>query len=296
MNNPKYSIPAPGERCAYPQQFVAKRAALLFDRIYKPQLFTPQMGFYDGIPPDLLFDIPNTTDHFNTTFEKFRPDLFKKDAISNQMNESIPTADSVLKIFNDFELRVRVESFRLSGYTVTPVYQSQQRFFLDYPSGNNIVYQGALENLPEIIEDQVSWEQVIEFRSDKDAIRKYRALRLWLEYSLSAKSVEHARDLIAQRIEDYEWVIHKHGLKTTTGALSSIFSWEGLISLGAGVSIGAALGGAVWSALTGALFTVGRTSVWVAERMIEMQDIKRGPDAAVALICDAKRLVKSDNI
>jgi hypothetical protein len=26
-----------------------------------------------------------------------------------------------------------------------------------------------------------------------------------------------------------------------------------------------------------------------------MQDIKRGPDAAVALICDAKRLVKKDS-
>jgi hypothetical protein len=80
-----------------------------------------------------------------------------------------------------------------------------------------------------------------------------------------------------------------------TGALSSIFSWEGLVSLGTGIGIGAALGGAVWSALTGALFTVGKASVWVAERMIAMQDIKRGPDAAVALICDAKRLVKKDS-
>ena len=192
-------------------------------------------------------------------------------------------------------MRIRVESYRLSGYFVTPVYERQERYLLEYPSGNTLVYQAALENLPEIIEDHVSWEQVLEFRSDEEAIRKYRELRLWLEYSLSAQSVEHARDLIAHRIEEYEWAIRKHGLKTATGALSSIFSWKGLISLGTGVSMGAALGGPVWSALTGALFSVGGASVWVAARMIEMQDIQRGPDSAVALICDAKRLVRRES-
>jgi hypothetical protein len=288
MNNLRLSTPAPGERCACPQELVAKRAALLFDRIYKPQT----LSFDDSIPSSLLFDVPNTSDHFNTTWDKFRQELFKKNAISNHMREKIPTADEVANIIFEFALRVRVESFRLAGYTITPVYNSQQRFFLDYPSGKNIVYQAAVENLPEIIEDQVSWEQVIEFRSDKDAIRKYRALRLWLEYSLSAKSVKHARDLIARGIEDYEWAIRKHGLKTATGALSSIFSWKGLISITAGMGVSAAVGGPVWSALTGAIFTVGRATVWVAERMIERQDIERAPDAAVALICDAKQLVR----
>jgi hypothetical protein len=193
---------------------------------------------------------------------------------------------------DEMYVRVRVECFRLAGQPVTPLYEKQQRYYLDYPSGKTLSYQAALENLPEIIEGQVSWQQILEFRSDKEAIRKYRELRLWLEYSLSAQSVEHARDLIAHRIEDYEWAIRKHGLKTATGALSSIFSWKGLMSVGAGVSIGAALGGPVWSVLTGTLLTVGRASVWVAERMIEMQDIERGPDSVVALICDAKRLVR----
>jgi len=202
------------------------------------------------------------------------------------------TADDALTWINEYEVRVRMEGFRLAGYpNVTPVYESQQRYFSDYPSGNTVVYQAALENLPEIIEDDVSWEQILEFRSDKEAIRKYRELRLWLEHSLSAQSIEHARDLIAHKIEDYEWTIRKHGLKMATGALSSIFSWKGIISVGAGVGIGAALGGPVWSALTGAVLTVGKASVWVAERMIERQDIQRGPDSAVALICDAKRLV-----
>lgn len=288
MSNPKYSIPAPGERCACPQPLVAKRAALLFDRIY----VMPWIDRRTSIPSSIKFDIPKVDELMNTLWEKLKNQIIFN---SPKLNQPISTftADDMSKIFDELVLQIRVECFRLSGHSVTPVYESQERYLLDYPSGNTMVYQAALENLPEIIEDHVSWEQILDFRSDEEAIRKYRELRLWLEYSLSAQSVEHARVLIARRIEDYEWAIRKHGLKTTTGALSSIFSWEGLISAGAGAGIGAALGGPVWSALTGALFTVGRASVWVAERMIEMQDIKRGPDAAVALICDAKRLVST---
>ena len=287
MNNSKLGIPTPNERCACPQQYVVKRAALLFDRIYKPWL-----SHDDNIPSSLLFEISNNRSYFNTAWEKLLKELFKEENMSKDIPRNIPTAGETLNVINEFELRVRVESFRMAGYTVTPVYNSQQRFFLDYPSGNNIVYQAALENLPDIIEDQVSWEQILEFRSDNDAIRKYRALRLWLEHSLSAQSVEHARDLVASSIEDYEWAIRKHGLKTITGALSSIFSLKGLLSFTAGAGVGVAMGGPIWSALTGAIFTIGRTSVWVAERMIERQDIERAPDAAVALICDAKQLVR----
>jgi hypothetical protein len=294
MNNPKYNtkynIPTPGERCACPQPRVAKRAALLFDRIY----VWPWIDKRTIIPSSIKFDVPKVDDLMNTRWNELKDQLLHNSPkLKNPI--SMFTADDTSNIIDELFVRIRVECLWLSGHSVTPVYERQERYLSDYPIGNTLVYQAALENLPEIIEDDVSWSQIIEFRSDKDAIRKYRELRLWLEYSLSAKSVEHARDLIASRIEDYEWAIRKHGLKTTTGALSSIFSWEGLISLGAGAGIGAALGGAVWSALTGALFTVGRASVWVAERMIELQDIKRGPDAAVALICDAKRLVRSDN-
>jgi len=248
-----------------------------------------------NIPSDIKFDIPRVDELMNTLWNKLKRQIIFN---SPKLKEPISTftADDMSNIIDELFVRVRVECFRLSGYSVTPVYERQERYLLDYPSGNTLVYQAALENLPDIIEDHVSWEQIIEFRSDKEAIRKYRELRLWLEYSLSAQSVEHARDLIARRIEDYEWAIRKHGLKTTTGALSSIFSWEGLISVGAGIGIGGALGGPVWSALTGALITVGRASVWVAERMIEMQDIKHGPDAAVALIYDAKRLVQREGI
>ncbi len=206
----------------------------MFDRIYVP----PWWDRRDNIPSWVKFDFPKIDEYFEAQFETIKKQLlFNSPKLKRPI--SAFTADDMSNIFDEVFVRVRVECYRLSGYSVTPVYERQERYLLDYPSGNTLVYQAALENLPEIIEDHVSWEQILEFRSDEEAIRKYRELRLWLEYSLSAQSVEHARDLIARRIEDYEWSIRKHGLKTTTGALSSIFSWEGLISVGAGVCIGA---------------------------------------------------------
>ena len=291
MNRSKYGRPAPGERCAFPQRQVAKRAALLFDRICVPSWRDRE----ESIPSCLQFDLPDY-EQKHEVWDRVKYQLFEEYKKSKcRENEVLYTIDGILmddldKFLDEFEVRLWVEHFRLSGRPVTPVYNSQQRFASDYPPGNGIAYQAALENIPEIVEDHVSWEQILQFRSDEKAIRKYRELRFWLEYSLTAQSLEHAKDLIAHKIEDYEWAIHKHGLETVTGALSSIFGWKGLASVGAGLGIGAAIGEPVWSALTGALVIIGRVSVWVAERAIEREAIERGPDSGVALICDAKHL------
>ena len=71
MNKPKYNTPAPGERCAYPQKRVVKRAALLFDRIYVP----PWRADRDSTPSYIKFDVPNITEYFNILFEKLKQPL-----------------------------------------------------------------------------------------------------------------------------------------------------------------------------------------------------------------------------
>jgi hypothetical protein len=147
MSNPKYSIPEPGERCACPQPRVAKRAALLFDRIYVP----PWRDRRDNIPSCVKFDVPKTDEYFEAQFETIKKQiLFNSPKLKKPI--STFTADDMSNIIDKLFVRVRVECFRLSGYSVTPVYERQERYLLDYPSGNTLVYQAALENLPKIIE------------------------------------------------------------------------------------------------------------------------------------------------
>lgn len=291
LSKRKYGPPAVGERCSYPQAGTIKRSALLFDRICVPDWRDPE----EEIPAHLRIDLPGN-EQKQETWDEVRDGFFeeyKNSKLGNsEMLNDVPgimIAD-IERFVDEFQVRLWVEQFRLAGHIVTPVYNTEQSFSASYPSGKGIAYQAALENIPEIVEDGVTWEQVAEFRSDEDAIRKYRNLRLWLEDTLTSRSVNHARDQIAQKIEEYEWAIRKHGLMTATGALSTVLGWDGLMSVGAGLGIGGAIGGPLWSALTGALVITGKVSVWVAERLIEKETIQRSQDSAVALICDAKRL------
>lgn len=285
MNKSKYNILSFNKKCACPQFSVIKRAALMFDHIYT---------WDSEIPSSIKINNPKIDKFMEAHYRKVGKHIFFNSPKLKKPASTFNAEDS-WKIYMEVMVKSHAECLRQCGYSATPIYDTQERYLFDYGCGKTFVYQAALENLPDIIEDLVSWEQILEVRNDGEAIRKYRELRLWLEYSLSAQSIEHARDLIAKKIEDYEWAIRKHGLKTATGALSTIFDWKGLISAGAGASIGAALGGPVWSILTGTLLTVGRASVWIAERMIEMQDIKHSPDSVVALICDARKLVGKNN-
>lgn len=59
----------------------------------------------------------------------------------------------------------------------------------------------------------MSWEQILEFRQDRGASRKYRNIRLWLRDGLHAETITEASELVEKKIEDYEWAIRKHGLK-----------------------------------------------------------------------------------
>jgi hypothetical protein len=72
-----------------------------------------------------------------------------------------------------------------------------------FETGERIAYEAALNNLPIVSASTASWDQILEFRRDSDASRKYRDLRLWLRAGLSSQSIEQATEIIGQKIEDY---------------------------------------------------------------------------------------------
>ena len=274
---PEITPPRPNECCAYAQHGVVKRAALLFDRIY-------YSWGSDDIPSALLFAVPDAHHHMEAVTDEF-VERFREKSASGRMY----TAEEVSDLLTELDARLFVDSFRRCGYVVTPVYGRQMQFFVDYPKGPMVAYQAALQNLPDVIEEQVSWDQIVEFRKDEQALLKYRRLRCWLEACVKAESITHAEDILCKRIEDYEWALRKHDLKTATGAVSSIVDWKGITALASGAGVAGLFGGPVWSAIAGGLILGAKVSVWLAERMIDREDVARGEGAEIAVICDAKR-------
>ena len=138
---------------------------------------------------------------------------------------------SATSLFQGELYKLYTEVYRQFGVDVVPIYSSELAFLNDIATGPGIGYQAAISQIGLISSDGINWDQIVGFREDKDALRKYRALRNWLRHGLKASSVAEATDIIGQKLEDYEWAIRRHGLKTITGTLTSVLVLQQLFAL-----------------------------------------------------------------
>src|ERR1043165_613507 len=102
-------------------------------------------------------------------------------------------------------------------------------------------------NVPLVTPTTLSWQQIIEFRSDNKARSAYRRFHLWLS-DFHPRSEREATDIVGKRLEDYLWAVKKHGLQTTKDTAKLVASVPA--RYGHFVA-GAALGTAVGIALFG---------------------------------------------
>lgn len=165
-------------------------------------------------------------------------------------------------------------------------YASTGAYLRRFSEGEQVAYEGALSNIPLVAAGATPWEQILAFRSDPEAMRKYRDLRLWLRAGLKAESAQHTADIIGQKIDDYRWAIERHGLQTSLGALKTVFDWkESKLTLAA-TGFAVAMGGPVWGAMAGGLSIAMQVGAWLTERRLDAKDISRGPNREVAILYD----------
>jgi hypothetical protein len=276
--------PRDGETCVVSKEVYWKRDALLFDRIHVP--FPDEREPLPGIPVEL-------------TFGKYDVDVEIKDS---DINRSIarhgtggfawdtPEQANAAHVAHADETRTNVmRKYGRMGLVVVPSYESYKAYIDDFPEGTAIAYEAALNNLPVVRHDQVSWEQILEFRKDAEATGKYRDIRLWLQQGLAANSVAHASDIISQRIDDYAWAIHKHGLTTITGAITQVFDWKKSAVTVAATGVAMSIGGPLWATIATGLMLSGQATVWIAEQRLKLEETRRGQNREVALLYDAKK-------
>ncbi|OGV61820.1 MAG: hypothetical protein A2283_06305 [Lentisphaerae bacterium RIFOXYA12_FULL_48_11] len=270
--------PAPGETCCVGFDDTLKRASMLFDRVYVPA--GDSLLLSGEIPADMTFGMQDVDYGMWRVAQEIDNELYPPQWRASR----------------DHRARMEYQAFRIArkayasrGLDVVPVYTTDQQFALSFAQGQDIAFQGALRNLPEIVEAQTTWKQIIDYRSDPDAVRKFRALRFWLQHGVQAKSVQEATDIIGMRLDAYGWALRKHGFKTVTGALTSILDWQSLATAAGGAGVAGIVAGPVWAALVAGALTTTRVAVWAAERRIELEDVRRGENSEVAIIFDARR-------
>jgi hypothetical protein len=277
-----------------------RTAALCFDRVWSIPLDETEC------PAEIAFGAVSDAEvvaavwlhlqkQFQTTLEGFSEFDEVADAIKRGDKEAIVGRPGYMAVYSGLLLGMALtgslESFRehpiqamgrtLSeslrhalGRTVIPVYGTKATCDAEYRAGEHEVVLTSLRQLEVVDEAALSWEQVLEFRSDPAAKADYRRLVHWLDRDMVGRTYHYVIDEIGVRLENYRTAIRKHGLKSRIGVLASVLEAKALLpaSVAAGSSIVA--GEPLWGALVAGGVLLGKVLVAVGQSRVDLQEIR----------------------
>ena len=245
---------------------------LSFFPAHESTLIPPELKL---VPSEVTFCIPECERKITSP----AIDLFRENLSQSTYGSSMPYAS-----FEKSYLRLIASQYAETGIEVVPFYPTLSDFDEAFPVGRTLAYHAIFKNLEIVSEDGLEWKQVLQFRKDKEAKRKYRAFRLWLPEILNTQSAAEASDLVAKKLDDYQWALKKHGIKTLAGTVSEILDSQILSSVLLSSGIAGIIGGPAWAAIVGGALFVGKVGISLSERLLELDDIKHGDFASIALI------------
>jgi hypothetical protein len=272
--------PKPGESMAL-SIMTPKTAALAFDRVYRvPAHVDPVpegIGFYYATFPEIAFfslGLVAFAAEESGLGSYFRDKPGEQEAARNEVQ-------SLRLLCSEFQTAFRVAP--------TIFYHNAASCNDEFPTGAHSILKAAVSNVAMVDEADLSWEQAIEFRRDADVRRKYRRFVRWVDSELKGMPPHEVEDLIAIRIDDYEWALKKHGIKASLGAISCLLDPKFLGATSAAVAAGAVAGGAFWAALAGAVLTVGRAAVSFGTAMVDGLEERRKEHYEIAYVYEVQR-------
>lgn len=145
----------------------------------------------------------------------------------------------------------------------------------------------TLSKLNLVDANQAEWGQIIELRKDIESHRKLARLRLFIHKNYADCSFAYIEDDLSQRIEEYERVTKKFGLKTALSSLSLLLDAKSL-QASAGTGLVAGLFGGLLAGLSAAAAVeIGKIAVNIAEKHHDLKDWQSGHE--LAFIFDTKK-------
>jgi len=145
----------------------------------------------------------------------------------------------------------------------------------------------TLSKLNLVDANEAEWRQIIELRKDTESHRKLARLRLFIHKNYANSSFAYIEDDLSQRIEEYERVTKKFGLKTILSSLTLLLDAKALqTSAGAGLIAGL-FGGPIVGLSAAAAVEVGKIAVNIAEKHHDLKDWQSGHE--LAFIFDTKK-------
>lgn len=292
-----------------------KTAALCYDRICGTVSLEPDAE--ESIPESIRC-FANTDDQWQiSVFEEYGEaviDWFKcyctKRLTTRELIKEVPRPIAIqcLKLLQDFFNQVRnlgdeedvatkfilrriARSFSKKwSVPVVTIYESERHRAREYNAGDAQVIIASLSDLSIVDENRLTWEQVLQFRADRDARQKYRRLVHWLDKDMIGKSQAFIEDEIAERLQNYEQALAKHGIKTVVGTIQEALDGKFLAGASAVTGSVTLAGHPPLGILIGAGLILGKVVVKIGQSFLEVDDIERGPNSEISWGYEVKKL------
>ena len=173
---------------------------------------------------------------------------------------------------------------------VATVCDSKANQRVAYSGGDRDAVVMCLENLEIVDEEQLTWEQVLEFRADVETMGKYKRFLHWLDKEMVGKSQAFVEDEISIRLEDYEQALKRHGIRTVIGTIEETL--DGKYLLGAsGIAGSLTLAGhPTLGVLAAGLLIGGKIGVKLMQTKLDFDDVERGPNSEISWVYEVKKL------
>ncbi len=148
----------------------------------------------------------------------------------------------------------------------------------------------SLVSLKLVDTENVSWQQLLEFRQDPAARKSLRRLRLFAFENYSGKPKDFIRDDILTRISDYEVAVQKWGFETKSSIITALLDSKllqgGLVASGLSALFHEPLA-AIASAAVPVAVQLGRIALDIHKQHFALRDVmKNNP---VSYIVDANQ-------
>lgn len=147
----------------------------------------------------------------------------------------------------------------------------------------------TLASLELVDTNKLSWRQLLELRTDAEALRKLRRLRLFMEDKYDGKSRAFIEDDLAQRIDDYHETVKSGGLETTLSSIGLLLGESAIVGSAVPAICSKLLGASVPEAVgIGTAIAIGRCVLEIGRKHHELQARLRRDQ--VAFLVHAQKL------
>ena len=178
------------------------------------------------------------------------------------------------------------------GIPMVPIYDLSVDRKTGYCEGERQVVVAMLSNLQIVNEQHLTWEQVIDFRKDKESRQKYKRFLHWLDKDMVGRSEAFMQDEISQKLEDYELSLKKHGIKTVLGMIEELLDGKYIAGASAVAGSLTLTGHPTLGILSGAGLIIGNVSVKLGQTLLDVHDAECGPNSEISWVYEIKQLGK----